>query len=1470
MFSRRRAQSNPPQKTAPTAAAATAAAQAFLANRASNANLSSAAAAAALRTHARTPTPVSEVQTKRMLQRQTSISSNGSAPGTAGRPGGLLRQTSSGSMTERTFREPSPARQPQSRATEDVPPPMPPVPARLKGYISPPPLPVKSARRPASVEPPERMSSPTPKLPGGRGVSLDRGPGVIPGRLKKMTGQRNSSLVNVAEVEWPSSRNSVNFSRPMSPHSTPPTSPLRASHSSVSVGTLASTQRKSGLKSALTEAEVENIQHLLRDTAGSPVNKKKKTIVPAIVEGSHLSNGTTGIKPTGTALQNTPQRQVMSSSSTPSPTSISLTSKSDRAIELSAKKKKKTAITPSRSLQGYGSDSDTASERSYSSDRPRSFNTRAAGLLMKQPSIVREDREAEEHEERVSSPFREVSSPPKATNSTTAKPDIYTISNPSAASEPVPVISTAPSTLAPENTSQARSDIAKRSSLSPGRAAHFSTQPVLEPPEGLKHQPSGRSVSPAKSALKHSPSPRGPSPAGAVPGGWNRSGQAPSEASDTTSVVSDDGYRSMPKKKKNVRVSFDDDPTVVGRSATPPSSLESPIIFSPQNKDNAKRGWFGMGRDRKREQSAGDSENDDVMKPIPTLPSFGSVRPRKETEAGVNAEESRSSASGEGAAQNPHALDNTGTSSDAAVGEILARVFGQKSNGTIFARSTNDPIPPEVTSVEGTGYNSDTDGSTYSDHNTPQGQSQSSAIRKAETEPKDTDHFTDESIPHISVQPATPGIEESSQPKGEYLGMPGGFPGSNESFQKAVPTTIQEEDGKFVDQTPSSMGISEPEPEAVAAYHDPASPIMGEVSHSLRQQTELRGDDASDDTGGSIYSDAPEDMSDLEGDGFGSINAIVESPTVSTFQNSAQQSPILSNRQGQPRNLESELAEPRSEEGWDKAQAYWSGLSQSRKSQIEDAASSPIIRPVATEKTPKPTKKKNVTSKVASTSNQSQLPPLRTHNLNQESFNTGSQMKKSLRGRPSSTAEAPHLRSSMRDVGPQKSSLKQNGVRTGAPSAGSPEPKGTLQKKLRPVSAVAMVDYNKAPSGTPRTKSTSDGVPLKSLTPVKAQPATKSTAAMPSSRRQMSNGSDSSSSFKKSRPAASDSGRYTMKRSMRASSVDERPGAAGNRSSRFSVRSASPTGSIVRAPFSSAGMGMRSSMRGSTELVKSRDSKSPSRSFGFGKSSKSKPSAGKSGSRFSSRFGNSSDEEDGPTSYRSRFVDSSDEDEATKLPPGMAPVRGIPKRIDEGESTDLEDSADERIPQGGRRVTSPPSMKGLEGAALATGSLRANGAGRDLSKSAGMGTGVQATKATEKDKKKRSFFGSLGRKKDDSKVVKADVESAARRDTPLERSKAERMLAPEVPVQSPKSPKLQRRNTPKRYASDSWPLPESPATPVLSSRPQTSDGFTASARPNLGTRQSTAQSTATNGVVLGKNGKRKRFPMLRKAFGLHD
>ncbi|MCJ1248078.1 hypothetical protein MMC30_005293 [Trapelia coarctata] len=1474
MFSRRRAQSNPHQRpsTAPSSsAAATAAAQAFLANRASNASLSAAAAAVALRSHTTSPTPVSQVQTKRMIQRQASIESNGTAPG--GRPDALRRQSSTGSMTERTFRDPSPARQPQSQPVDDEPPPLPPLPRHL---VSPPTLPAKSVKRPASVEPPERLGSPPPKPPGGRGVSLDRGPGVMSRTPNRQSGPRHPSLGSVQEFEQSGGRGSINFSRPMSPSN----SPGLAYHQSTASPTpskMTSTQQSMAGRAALRAAGDENIQ----GTESNSIQKKKKKAT-TLTEDDYVPLGDPRSRPTGSLLQATPQRQaVSSSSSTPSPADTSSpVNRSESATTVGAQKKR-TNINKIRSAQAEQSgrlsqqsyDSDTGSEQSYTSDRPRSFNTRAAGLLTKQPSIVREDREAEEQEERgrnatngtLEASRYEPMFKPMAATATHAQPiglpADRTIRKP-------PNTEASPSSLAPNNASDLTTNGSiKRSSLSPARAAHFSQ--TLDTSDGIKHQPPGRSLSPAKSALKHSPSSRTSSPAGPILPGWAQAGHAPSEASDTTSVVSDEGYRPGSRKKKNVRVSFDDDPTVVGRAATPPTSLDSPIVFSPQSKDNTKRGWFALGRDKKRDESVTENDDDGVIKPVPTLPSFGSVRGRKEV--GGEGASAASKPSTESHSHEPVSLGSLATSNDFAVGGILTQDFENRAKEGAPTRSSNDPLPPEVTSVEGSGYHSDSEQSVFGDD--------AEAERRTEFAASQPSSGLDADVPTISVQPATPGISDTPR---EWLGVPTDSLASTATAVPETSTLDAKTDDEFLDQTPSSVGIAEPEPEAAAAYHDPASPIIGEVAHSLRHQTAISHDDATDDSGDSIYSDAAEDISDLEGDGFGSINAIVESPTVPTFPVLPPVSPIALASPVSPTlpasKPDEEAPEPKLEEGWDKAQAYWSGLSQSRKSEIEEAASpvvadQPRFEPAAT-----PKKKKKIISEESTQRVQPQLAPLGTQTVKQKSNGGATRMKKSMRDAPPATSEPKHLRSSMRDTSSQKALPKQAGLQDSTWASAQLEPRGALQKKLRPVSAVPIVDYNKPAKGATHSRTVSDSTPSTSLTPAKAQsakrvtsqPAKKAAAAAPTTRRRFSNGSDSDSSFKRTRGAAPDTGRYTMKRSMRATPTDER--SKPDQSSRFSLRSLSPTGLTGRNQFNAAPSGMRTSMRGTADVANSQSAKSPTRSFGFGKSSKTRATPGKSASRFSSRFGDSSDEDDGPRVFRSRFVDSSDEDEPAMRSPKFAPVRGIPRRIEEGDSTDLEDSGEEKGLRGSKKPQlpqspqSPPTTK-LQGAALASGSLRRNGSGRDLSKSGDMGTGLRMKKDAENEKKKRSFFGSLGRKKDDSKVMKADVESAARRDTPLERSKVERQLSSQAVPQPAKHPKLQRRNTPKRYASDSWPLPQIPG--VVDSRPITSDGVVGG-RPGMGSRQPTAQTTDTNGVVVGRSGKKKRFPMLRKAFGLHD
>ncbi|KAI9873172.1 MAG: hypothetical protein M1830_000749, partial [Pleopsidium flavum] len=518
MFHRRRAHSNPPVKTTPSASAQTAATQAFLASRGSNANLSSAAAAAALRSHTTTPTPVGQIPTKRMIQRHGSTSSMGSAGGNARPGGGLQRQNSSGSMTERTFRDPSPNRGPSPRANPSY---APPVPALPKGYSSPvPPVPQKSHRRASSMEPPLRVSSPPPKKVGGRGVSLDRGPGVM--ATRKSGAQRVTSLGSVAELERTGSKGSVNFSRPMSAQNSPPNSPLSERRlTSLSSGQPSSASPPAAPRptnKGLSPGEVDNIQRILQETANQPISKKYAI---AKDERTQLATGVVDAGSVGSATNDDIQ-PTNNSVAAPAP-----------------KKKKKKIATGSTSddesqrgvgTASYASDSESATERATSAERPSPFNTRAVGLLSKQPSVVREDREAEEREEQQSDvgvsragPGLSINVNPKSSGKRSPLPvkssRQYADSkeNSRSSNQPAPMLTTpASGETSGSDASEGRGNGSIRGgrhqSLSPARAAHFSAQPIFETPNGIKHQPPARSVSPAKSALKHSPSPRALSP----------------------------------------------------------------------------------------------------------------------------------------------------------------------------------------------------------------------------------------------------------------------------------------------------------------------------------------------------------------------------------------------------------------------------------------------------------------------------------------------------------------------------------------------------------------------------------------------------------------------------------------------------------------------------------------------------------------------------------------------------------------------------------------------------------------------------------------------------------------------------------------------------------------------------------------------------------------------------------------------
>ena len=1351
----------------------------------------------------------------------------------------------------------------------------------------------KSTRRAASVEPPERISSPTPRG-AGRGVSLDRGPGVLPPKNTP----RITSLNSVLETGRGQARDSVNFSRPMSPHNSPPTSPLndRRVGSSINPSVPTSPPSTGDRTSGLEDGEAERIQHSMQATADRPVKKKKKVVAKGTAEGSHFASGSSGGRPIGTALDTTPPRKSPSNSSTPSPGDSRLPAGQidDEGRILPKRKKKRN--TPSgnnesqggseRSRSSYASDSDTQSERSFASDRPRIYNTRAAGLLVKQPSIVREEPEAEDQGMQINP--TEKTNGQLAQNGSAVGSGQHSRSN----SQPVatPATKQASSLDVPAPKSVARTEKApsgvgagRPQSLSPARAAHFSSQPILETAEGTKHSPPARSVSPAKSALKHSPSSRGPSPVGSMPRAGNRrNGRPISEASDTTSVISDEGFKGAPRKKKSARVSFDDDSIVVGRAASP-ESPSSPVLMSPQNKESSSK-WFN------RREEAGTSA-DSVIQPTPALPSFGSVRERR-IERGLD--EPANTRSNQKQPQQP---DRYETSSDLVIGNVLAQHYREKEQ-----RRFNDPLPPEVTSVEGTGYHSNSEDEMFNDIDTrPQQPEENAALPSVDNKfslaPSPTIHQETQAfmssgpVPSIAILPATPGVESPRAEQKDWFRIPGQFPLSTDSLAEDLPSATPVVQHHATDPTPADIGIAEPEPGSTGDHHEAGRSTVGSVADVLRTQIHTHSHEESDDTADSIYSDAAEDLSDIEGDGFGSINAIVESPANVQPTAVIKESSNMSNKEApttkKPRpsfrgRSESELSEPASDEGWDRAQAYWSGLSQTRKQQLERAAVPGAVDEVESESKPKP-KTKTAAKKKAQQSAVSGHPPLPPwpdkqyrDDVARPASPKTSTMKQSMRSSQPETSTDFHLRSSMRNGAVPKA--QRNSVQ----SFEAPQPRAAIPKKTRPLSAVALVDYNKPGIKTTANhgRAASAGIgPL--ATPVPASPpaSPRGKPATKNLRRIRSNDSDSSSSFRKQRPTTSDRNRITMKRSMRAGLTDDQPQTLrGNRTGIYSARSPSPNGS-TRRPMSAAGSSMRTSMRGATDSKKQTRTKSPSR-FGFGKSSKSKLAGGSKPS-FSSRFGDSSDDDIGPINRRSRFEDSSDDDG----PSGLTPVRGIPRRIDEGDSTDLEDSSAEPSPIIPATRHRPSSKAKGQGLALAAGSSR-----QPAITPVPVSPTFEGVTAINNEKKKRSFFGGLGgRKRDDSYVRSPEREEAA-----PQRPKTTRLntadshdpfVSGEVP--SPRSPKLQRRNTPKRFASDSWPLPQMPAK--ADGRPNTSDGNKVNPgngtrnaagtgpliRPELGTRRSTVQNEAAgngvNGVVItGKTGKKKRFPLLRKAFGLND
>ena len=1320
-------------------------------------------------------------------------------------------------MTERTFRAPSPNRPGQIFGLEDAPP-VPPVP---QTYNNDP-----SQRRAASVEPSMRVASPIPTKKGGRVASLDRAP---LSSQKKFQNQYQISPADEDELEDSGSRGSVNFSYPTGarPSSPPALRPLPQSRNQHTNGIL--------------QQAATDIQNTLNQTANQPVRKKKKKVARGSAEGSHFASGGTGGKPLGTVVSvlSAEPAKPEQTSSNPAKTKRRQKDHGDLSPRPDAQ----------RETSAYGSDSDSAPDKAKGKR-----SVRASGLLNKQPSVVREDWEGEKEdssqlgsgpEQRGDANLSPISSPlnvrkesvvAKASNKTleTSEHSTREARPTSRLITPTPTAAEAPAEASLHRHLEVSEDSARsgrQTSISPSRSTRFSTHLVSEFSGTPRHEPPPRSISPAKSALKHhSPSPQPSSPIdGATAIGWKRGSQASSETSDNASMASTDGFGSITQKKKSARVSFEADPEIVGTAADVTPS-DTSIFVSPQHKDLAKKGWLGKSRGGHLDSIPAEDDMEEVMKPRPVLPSFGSVRGRRDVSAehAVPVTENVSPSSSETSSTSNWATLDTSISSDHAIGSILAR----ESLITDHETKTKLSKPVHAAATLDTLENTDQDLSKRAN-----GTLQSSIGKQSTSSAAPT-------IPSIAIQPATPGVTEIESRDEWIVEVPGGFPeayeleGSTPAGQTVGPVLTEDrETGLF---SPAEAGISEPKPSELVAAEDPSMPTVGSISETFRQQTEPDSDSESGNS--SIYSDAAEDLSDLEGDGFGSINAIVESPVIGvsgTRITTPPESPVMGNVNN------GRMGNHTRQGSWEKAGAHWRSVANRHRGAEQDQQRG---QDAVQDKPRKKKKTRRVGETMVSAEPQkgSRLVPVSPQGtapqpsaypvISKDIVSSGhGGMRRSMRDQTAELANASGFQSSMRTRKSQE------------PQARDPPPssrtKGGLQKNKIPASAAAS-----SPPAARKNAKRGPGVSPSTIEPL---------------HRRLCNDSDSSSSFKRSRRPTSSRGKFTMRTSMR--SGDDGPTSPAASASP-GIRSLSPQN---RRPFSPMGQGtLRTSMRGSGDAggpsLRKQDQQRPSSTVsGFGKArSKGKTVPSKRvAPMLKSRFADSDEDRSGPRTFRSRFEDSSDDEHGVIK---YRPARGILGKLDQEDSTDLEDSSDDGEKQTAKsrrqRPKSPEAVKGVR-TKVAIEPNVSSPAARPMSPT---------------DGKKKGIFGRFRSKKVKESTQDPQLGNAEREEHDEEtRPELEGARSPEMTASPDSRGKLQRKHIPRRMASDTWPLPTKSA-PNDDDRPKTSEGTGsmegAKGRPDLGTRQDTSGTVRTEGgtPVVGRTGKKKRFPKLRRAFGLHD
>lgn len=510
--------------------AATAAASAFMRKDVQNTSLSSAAAAAALKARPMSPTIVGDVQSKRALRRTPSISSATGLEGNRRRE--LVRSPSVGSMTERTFRSPSPGRSPLPNPRD-----VPPVPSLQlsEGATG---RSLTQAFRPASQKSTDNQGS----WFGGAAAGDPR-------TVRKASSAIQLSSKTTFEPRPGSVSPSINFSYPR-------------------------------VQSPTGSVRSQSDERLVYDP-------NSRRMVPA---------STLEPKP----IRKQSKKKLISNNSTDN------TLSSTNAVGQTAQPKKK-KVKKALQVSQPASAAVQIEDNSEDDEEPTTIATEAPRLT-KKPSIVREEPEREEQEaaeDRRSQPSsgqfvaaEQPTSPPAKANKTPTKKQPKSPKTPKTPKTPENKIKTSVQQRAP--------------SESPARSTRFasSTDQLV-----VRHEPPPRSLSPRKSALKHSSPTRAISP------------------SDDGSEVSTLGLtpEESASRKKSARVSWNDRSTVVASVSAEPETEIVPST-STSSSPSTKRSWHNIVPKQLKKESITLDEGE-TMAPRPALPSFGSVREKKNRDA---------------------------------------------------------------------------------------------------------------------------------------------------------------------------------------------------------------------------------------------------------------------------------------------------------------------------------------------------------------------------------------------------------------------------------------------------------------------------------------------------------------------------------------------------------------------------------------------------------------------------------------------------------------------------------------------------------------------------------------------------------------------------------------------------------------------------------------------------------------------